>query len=79
MRYRHNIHRHEVVIDTEEFTAVCPWTSLPDSGTLTVRYVPDRLGIEIKSLKCYLLPYRSVGMVQEHTANWILHDLVHVC
>jgi 7-cyano-7-deazaguanine reductase len=69
----------EVVIDTEEFTAVCPWTGLPDFGTLTIRYVPARLCIELKSLKYYLLSYRSVGIVQEHAANRILHDLVHAC
>lgn len=69
----------EVEIATEEFTAVCPWTGLPDQGTLTVRYVPDKLCIELKSLKYYLLSYRSVGIVQEHVANRILEDLVRVC
>ena len=66
----------EVAIDTDEFTAVCPWTDLPDYGTLTVRYVPDRLVIELKSLKYYLMQYRNVGVVQEHAANKILADLV---
>ena len=69
----------EVVIDTDEFTSVCPWTCLPDVGTLTVRYVPDRSCIELKSLKYYLLSYRSVGIVQEHAANRILNDLVEAC
>ena len=69
----------EIEISTEEFTAVCPWTGLPDQGTLTVRYVPDRRCIELKSLKYYLLSYRSVGIVQEHVANRILADLVGVC
>ena len=66
----------EVVIDTDEFTAVCPWTGLPDFGTLTVNYVPDRSCIELKSLKYYLLSYTGVGIVQEHAANRILNDLV---
>jgi 7-cyano-7-deazaguanine reductase len=66
----------EVAIDTDEFTAVCPWTGLPDTGTLKVSYVPDRLCIELKSLKYYLLSYRDVGIVQEHAANRILNDLV---
>ena len=66
----------EVAIDTDEFTAVCPWTDLPDYGTLTVRYVPDRLVIELKSLKYYLMQYRNVGVVQEHAATKILADLV---
>lgn len=74
--YQHSDREAEVEIDTEEFTALCPWTGLPDSGTLTVRYVPDRLCLELKSLKYYLLSYRSVGIVQEHAANRILDDLV---
>ena len=69
----------EVAIDTDEFTAVCPWTGLPDFGTLTVRYVPDRTCIELKSLKYYLLSYRDVGIVQEHAANRMLNDLVAAC
>ncbi len=69
----------EVVIDTEEFTAVCPWTDLPDFGALTVTYVPDRLCIELKSLKYYLLSYRDEGIVQEHVANRVLNDLVACC
>jgi 7-cyano-7-deazaguanine reductase len=69
----------EVVIDTDEFTAVCPWTGLPDFGTLVIRYVPDRLCIELKSLKYYLLSYTGVGIVQEHAANRILNDLVASC
>ena len=69
----------EVSIDTQEFTAMCPWADLPDFGTLTVSYVPDRACIELKSLKYYLLSYRSVGIVQEHVANRVLKDLVSVC
>ena len=69
----------EVAIDTQEFTAVCPWTGLPDFGTLTVTYVPDRSCIELKSLKYYLLSYSGVGIVQEHAANRILNDLVASC
>ena len=69
----------EVVIDTDEFTSVCPWNGLPDFGTVTVTYVPDRSCIELKSLKYYLMSYRSVGIVQEHAANRILNDLVESC
>ena len=69
----------EVVIDTDEFTAVCPWTGLPDQGTLRIAYVPADSCIELKSLKYYLLSYRNVGIVQEHAANRILDDLVACC
>ena len=69
----------EVIIDTDEFTAVCPWTGLPDYGTLTITYVPGESCIELKSLKYYLLSFRDVGIVQEHAANRILQDLVACC
>ena len=69
----------EVLIDTDEFTAVCPWTGLPDFGTLKVRYVPSKLCIELKSMKYYLLSFTGVGVVQEHAANIILNDLKNVC
>ena len=69
----------EVVIDTDEFTAVCPWTGLPDHGMLRISYVPANSCIELKSLKYYLLSYRNVGIVQEHAANRILDDLVACC
>jgi len=66
----------EIAIDTDEFTAGCPWTGLPDFGTLKITYVPGAQCIELKSLKYYLLSYRNVGIVQEHAANRILNDLV---
>ena len=69
----------EIVIDTHEFTAVCPWTGLPDTGELTITYVPRAQCIELKSLKYYLLSYRQVGIVQEHAASRILSDLVAAC
>jgi len=69
----------QVAIDTDEFSAVCPWTGLPDYGTLYISYVPQHSCIELKSLKYYLLSYRDVGMVQEHAANRILKDLVALC
>ncbi len=69
----------EVVIKTHEFTAVCPWTGLPDTGELTIAYVPRAQCLELKSLKYYLLTYRQVGIVQEHAANRMLADLVQAC
>ena len=69
----------EVSVDTDEFTAVCPWTGLPDYGTLLISYVPSRSCIELKSLKYYLLSYRDVGIVQEHAVNRILKDLTTLC
>lgn len=66
----------DIDIDTDEFTAVCPWTGLPDFATVYVSYVPDQKCLELKAFKFYLLSYRSVGMVQEHVTRRILNDLV---
>lgn len=71
--------RQDIRIETDEFTAVCPWTGLPDYGTLVVRYMPDRSCLELKSLKYYLLSYRDVGIVQEHATDRLLRDLVAAC
>jgi len=68
----------EVVYETEEFTFVCPWTGLPDFARLVIRYVPDHSLVELKSLKYYLISYRSVGILQEHAVNRILQDLVQL-
>jgi 7-cyano-7-deazaguanine reductase len=68
-----------VEISTDEFTAVCPYSGLPDFGTLTVRYLPSESCIELKSLKYYLTSYRNVGIYQEHAAQRILDDLVGCC
>ena len=66
----------EVVYETDEFTFVCPWTGLPDFARLTIRYVPNKLLVELKSLKYYLTSFRNVGILQEHAINRILGDLV---
>ncbi|PWB78473.1 MAG: NADPH-dependent 7-cyano-7-deazaguanine reductase QueF [Holophagae bacterium] len=68
-----------VEITTDEFTAVCPYSGLPDFGTLTVRYLPAGSCIELKSFKYYLTSFRNVGIYQEHAAPRILDDLVACC
>jgi 7-cyano-7-deazaguanine reductase len=66
----------EVVYETDEFTSVCPWSGLPDFGTITITYTPLKKLVELKSLKYYLTSYRNVGILQEHAVNRILKDLV---
>ena len=66
----------EVVYETDEFTSVCPWSGLPDFGTVTITYLPDKKLVELKSLKYYLNSYRNVGILQEHAVNRILKDMV---
>ena len=59
-----------------EYTAVCPVTGQPDFGTIVVVYVPDRLCVELKSLKLYLWSFRDEGHFFEQATNQILDDLV---
>ncbi len=67
---------YEIEITMPEFTSVCPKTGLPDQGTLTLRYVPDKLCLELKSLKMYTLEYRNLGIFQENVVNRMLADVV---
>jgi 7-cyano-7-deazaguanine reductase len=67
---------YEIVVDDPEFTSVCPKTGLPDFGTITIRYMPGRLCLELKSLKEYLQFYRNLGIFQENVVNRVLDDVV---
>jgi 7-cyano-7-deazaguanine reductase len=67
---------YEIVITIPEFTSICPKTGLPDFATLTITYVPDRLCVELKSLKEYVNAYRSIGIFNENVVNRVLEDLV---
>ena len=67
---------YQIEITMPEFTSVCPKTGLPDHGTLILRYVPDKLCLELKSLKMYTLAYRNLGIFQENVVNRMLADVV---
>jgi 7-cyano-7-deazaguanine reductase len=67
---------YEIEIEMPEFTSVCPRTGLPDHGVLTLTYVPDKLCLELKSLKMYTLEYRNLGIFQENVVNRMLADIV---
>ncbi|GMV35935.1 MAG: hypothetical protein AMXMBFR61_04430 [Fimbriimonadales bacterium] len=62
-----------------EFTSVCPKTGNPDFATIIVEYVPDKLCIELKSLKLYYFSFRNQGIFYEAVVNRILDDLVSAC
>ena len=62
-----------------EFTSLCPMTGQPDFGTLTFTYTPDRLCVELKSLKLYLQRYRTQGVFYETVVNRLLDDFVAAC
>lgn len=65
----------EIVTETDEFSAVCPYSGLPDFARLAIRYVPAGKCIELKSLKYYVTSYRNVGIFQEHATGKIAEDL----
>ncbi|MCS7168266.1 MAG: preQ(1) synthase [Gemmatales bacterium] len=68
-----------IEIECPEFTSVCPRTGQPDFGTITFRYIPDKLCVELKSLKLYLQRYRNVGIFYEMLVNRLLDDFVAAC
>lgn len=70
---------YEIEIVLPEFTSVCPKTGLPDHGEITLQYVPDKLCLELKSLKMYMLAYRNLGIFQENVVNRFLQDVVKAC
>ena len=70
---------YEITIVMPEFTSICPKTGLPDFGTITIRYKPDKLCLELKSLKNYFTAYRNLGIFYENAVNRILRDIVQAC
>ena len=68
----------EIVTETDEFSAVCPYSGLPDFAKLTIRYMPTAKCIELKSLKYYVTSFRNVGIFQEHATAKMAEDLAKV-
>ena len=66
---------YRIHMEIPEFTCLCPRTGQPDFGTLTLDYVPNRLCVELKSLKLYIWSYRNEGAFHEAVTNTILGDL----
>jgi len=67
-----------IVTETKEFSAVCPYSGLPDYATLRIEYVPSDRCIELKSLKYYVTSFRNVGIFQEHATARVAEDLFRV-
>lgn len=63
-------------MEIPEFTCLCPMTAQPDFATLSLEYIPDRLCVELKSLKLYVWSFRDQGAFHEAVTNRILEDLV---
>jgi 7-cyano-7-deazaguanine reductase len=71
----------EIWIEFEmpEFTAICPFSDFPDFAVIRLKYVPNKLCIELKSLKLYINSFRDVKVFHEHVVNIILEDFVKAC
>lgn len=67
---------YTINFECPEFTCLCPKTGQPDFATIRIEYVPDKLCVELKSLKLYLWSYRNEGTFHETVTNKILDDLV---
>ncbi|MEE9339902.1 MAG: preQ(1) synthase [Methylococcaceae bacterium] len=65
-------------IDIPEFTCLCPMTGQPDFATITIEYVPNKLCVELKSLKLYMWSFREQGAFHEAVTNEMLDDIVKV-
>ncbi len=70
---------YTIEMECPEFTCLCPKTGQPDFAILHISYVPDKLCLELKSLKIYLVSYRNEGGFHEKVTNVILDDLVSAC
>lgn len=68
--------KYTITIVDPEYNAICPKTGLPDFGTVTVQYEPDKKCVELKSFKMYMTAYRNIGIFYENAVNRMLKDLV---
>ena len=74
----HPNREYEIEMECPEFTCLCPKTGQPDFAELEIHYAPDKLCIELKSLKLYLWSFRNEGAFHEKVINDILDDLVQI-
>lgn len=70
---------YDIRIENSEYTSMCPKTGLPDFGAIIIEYRPDKLCLELKSLKMYIQSYRTLGIFYENAVNKILQDVVTAC
>ena len=67
---------YTIMISIPEYTSLCPKTGLPDVGTITIEYEPDKHFVELKSLKLYIQAYRNLGIFYENAVNRIARDFM---
>ena len=70
---------YEVNVSIPEFNCICPRTGLPDFATITIKYIPDKYIVELKSLKLYIVKFRNIGVFHESATNQIFKDFQDAC
>jgi len=70
---------YTIILESPEFTCICPKTGLPDFAFLKIEYSPHKYCIELKSFKMHTMFYRNLGIFHEHAVNKILEDFVKAC
>jgi 7-cyano-7-deazaguanine reductase len=68
----------KIEIVSDEFSAVCPFSGLPDIARVVINYIPNGKCVELKSLKYYFISFRNVGIYQEAVTDRIYKDLKKV-
>ena len=63
-----------IKVSIPEFSCVCPRTGMPDYAVIDIHYIPDKYIVELKSLKLYMVGFRSLGIFHEHVTNKIMDD-----
>lgn len=74
----YNGNPQRIKYETDEFSAVCPFSGLPDIAKVEIEYIPHNKIVELKSLKYYFMSYRNVGIYQEAATDRIYRDLHRV-
>ena len=77
--YKYTGSEIKISFSCPEFTAICPFSDFPDFATINLDYVPNKVCVELKSLKLYINSFRAVKMFHEHVVNRILEDFVRAC
>ncbi len=67
-----------IAYSTDEFSAVCPFSGLPDIATVVIKYIPNKKIVELKSLKYYFISFRNIGVYQEEVTSIIFNDLKEI-
>ncbi len=70
--------RQKIEYRTNEFSAVCPFSGLPDIGQIMIEYIPYKKILELKSLKLYFISFRNVGIYQEEVTDRIFKDIAEI-